>query len=79
MWRWIFAGNLYVVDIGSHKIRKITPSGFVSTLAGSINANNNDGVGVLAGFNWPAGVAVDNFGNVFVADEFNNLIRKITQ
>ncbi|MBA5686187.1 hypothetical protein H3H39_03870 [Duganella sp. LX47W] len=72
------AGNLYVADTGNHTIRKITPDGNVSTLAGSGTPGNANGMGAAASFNNPSGVAVDATGNVYVADFRNNLIRKIT-
>ena len=72
------ANNLYVSDGVNNLIRKITPSGMVSTLAGSGNAGAVDSTGVNASFNGPAGLAVDAAGNVYVADANNNLIRKIT-
>jgi len=71
------AGNVYVADLVNHRIRKITPDGEVSTLAGS-TGGFRDGAGRSAQFNSPFGVAVDTEGNVYVADSFNNLIRKIT-
>ena len=71
------AGNLYVGDSGNHKIRKITPAGVVSTLAGS-TAGTQNGVGSAAQFNTPLGVAVDASGNVYVSDRYYGLIRKIT-
>jgi sugar lactone lactonase YvrE len=73
------AGNTYVTDTSNHTIRKITPSGVVSTLAGlSGSSGSKDGTGSDARFNSPQGVAVDSAGNVYVADTFNNSIRKVT-
>ncbi len=72
------SGNVYVADTGNNKIRKITPTGVVSTLAGSGNSGKNDGIGTSASFNMPLGnVAVDAFGNVYVADSNNHVMRKI--
>ena len=72
------SGNTYVADSQNNKIRKITPSGVVSTLAGSGNAGNADGTGENASFNSPFAIALDAFDNVYVADLFNNKVRKIT-
>jgi sugar lactone lactonase YvrE len=73
------AGNLFVADSGNSTIRKITPDGIVTTLAGSVHSpGNQDGVGSAAHFNWPQGIAVDSTGNVYVADTENSAIRKIT-
>jgi len=73
------AGNVYVADFYNGTIRKITPKGMVSTLAGmAINSGSTDGFGSDARFNSPQGVAVDSAGNVFVADTYNDTIRKIT-
>ena len=72
-------GNLYVADTNSGTIRKVSPAGVVTTLAGTPNQNgNSDGTGGAAQFNNPAGVAVDVAGNVYVADRNNNTIRKVT-
>lgn len=70
-------GNMYVTDLNNHKIRKITPTGLVSTLAGS-TAGFLDATGTASKFNYPHGIAVDASGNVYVADSNNNRIRKIT-
>ena len=73
------SGNLYVADQNDSTIRKVSPSGVVTTLAGIANKPGNaDGVGTSAQFSSPQGVAVDSGGNVYVADTGNSLIRKIT-
>ncbi|MDB5137825.1 MAG: hypothetical protein JWP37_4428, partial [Mucilaginibacter sp.] len=72
------AGNVYVADNGNNLIRKITPAGMVTTLAGSGAVGNANGTGNAASFNSPFGIAVDAGGNVYVADAGNNLVRKIT-
>ncbi len=72
-------GNVYVADTFNHLIRKITPAGVVTTLAGSSGVfGSTNATGTAASFNGPSGVAVDSAGNVYVADSLNNLIRKIT-
>lgn len=71
-------GTLYVSDSGSNTIRRIK-DGQVSTLAGAFGQiGYADGPGAQARFNHPVGIGVDRTGNVFVADAYNNLIRRIT-
>ena len=72
------SGNLYVAEAGNHDIRKVSPVGVVTTLAGSGSSGWADGTGTAASFNRPWGMAVDASGNVFVADSHNNMIRKVT-
>lgn len=70
-------GNVYVADRNNHRIRKVSSSGQVTTLAGSGNAAFADGTGTAASFSSPEGLAVDTQGNVYVADFNNHRIRKI--
>jgi sugar lactone lactonase YvrE len=73
------ADNLYVADKGSHIIRKITPAGAVSLFAGRADdPDTYDGTGPAARFYAPAGLAIDQTGNIYVADSGNHVIRKIT-
>ena len=74
---------MYVADGGhssgdNNLLRKITSAGVVTTLAGSGSSGSANGTGTAASFNNPNGVAVDGSGNVYVADMWNHLIRKIT-
>ncbi|WP_166727717.1 putative Ig domain-containing protein [Mucilaginibacter gilvus] len=71
-------GNIFVADVANHLVRKITPAGLVTTLAGTGSEGSANGLGTAASFNNPKGVAVDLLGNVYVADRQNHLIRKIT-
>lgn len=72
------SGNVYVADPGNNRIRKITPEGLVSTLAGEGVAGCVDGPGAQARFDTPFSVAVDKEQNVYVADTWNAKLRKIS-
>ena len=73
------AGNTYVADTVNSTIRKITPAGVVTTFAGLAGSTGSaNGTGSAARFNGPVAVAIDNIGNIFVADTNNSTIRKIT-
>ena len=73
------SGNLYVADRSNQTIRKVTPGGIVTTFAGLAgNVGSSDGTGSAARFNGPAFPALDSGGNLYVADQSNSTIRKIT-
>jgi sugar lactone lactonase YvrE len=75
-----FLGNAYVADTMNNTIRKITPAGVVTTLAGTPGvAGHADGPGAAASFISPQGIAVDSQGNLYVADYYNSTIRKINR
>lgn len=73
------AGNLYVADSTNNLLRKISPGGVVTTLAGLAGVSgSSDGTGSYALFNNPGGLAIDSGGNLYVADTGNSLIRRVT-
>lgn len=72
------SGNVYIGEYGSHHIRKITPLGVVTTIAGNGTAGFVDGTGSAARFSSPNGIALDDAGNLYVADRANSCIRKVT-
>ena len=73
------SGSVYVADYANNTLRKITSAGAVTTIAGAAaNSGSVDGTGASARFNGPSGVAVDGSGTVYVADQSNHVIRKIT-
>jgi hypothetical protein len=71
-------GNIYVAEWANNDIRKISPSGAVSTFAGALSYGYTDATGTAARFYHPASIACDNLGNLYVFDDYNNHIRKIT-
>jgi uncharacterized protein (TIGR03437 family) len=74
------AGNLYIADTGSHRIRKTRPDGVIVTIAGigAAGFGGDGGLATAAALNSPRGVAADSDGNVYIADTGNNRIRQIT-
>ncbi len=73
-------GNLYIADGGNNRIRKVDPSGMITTFAGNGVAgySGDGGVATAANLSLPTGVAVDGSGNVYIADESNQRIRKVS-
>lgn len=73
------SGNLYVSDTGNHSIRKVTPAGAVTTLAGTGSFGSTNDTGTAASFTTPLGIAYDSFSNaLYVADSGNRVVRRIT-
>ncbi|WP_224999884.1 IPT/TIG domain-containing protein [Cesiribacter sp. SM1] len=72
------AGNVYVTEDVNHAIRKITPDGVVTTIAGNGKDGDNDGPVEIAKFGKPSGIAVDADGNLYIGDVNNHRIRKIS-
>ena len=72
-------GNLYLADTLNHRIRRVDPSGTITTIAGTGEEGfiGDNGPAVAAQLYYPIGVAVDPLGNLFVADTFNNRIRRV--
>jgi len=72
------SGNVYVSDYDFNVIFKVTPSGTITTLAGSGAHGSANGPGATASFNGPYGMVIDASGNLYVADPANSMVRKIT-
>ncbi len=74
------AGNVYIADTYHHRIRKVTPSGTITTVAGTGNAgySGDGGPAIHAQLNFPQDIAVDSAGNLYIADSNNHRIRKVT-
>jgi sugar lactone lactonase YvrE len=72
-------GSLFIADLSNNRIRKVSPTGILSTIAGNgtIGFSGANGPATAAQLNVPAGVAVDVAGNVFIADSGNGLVREV--
>jgi sugar lactone lactonase YvrE len=73
------AGNMYIADCQDNHIRKVNTNGIITTVAGTSSAgySGDGGAATNASLNWPNGVAVDAFGNLYIADSDNNRLRKV--
>jgi trimeric autotransporter adhesin len=73
-------GNVYFADVTDHRVRKVTPAGIITTVAGNGTAGfaGDGGPGSNSQLNTPHGLAVDNAGNLYIADTLNYRIRKVT-
>jgi streptogramin lyase len=72
------SGNLFVTEFGNHMIRKITSTGVVTTFAGSTTSGSTDGTGIAASFSNPLGIVIDTTDCIYVVDQNNNMVRKVT-
>jgi len=77
VWRFDAAGNVYVTDAGNNQIKKVTPAGAVSVVAGNGTQGAANGISVNASFNHPSGIALYTNGVIIIADSGNNLLRMI--
>ena len=72
-------GNLYIADSGNQRIRKVTPAGIITTVAGTgvAGSGGDNGAATAAQLNSPQGLAVDSAGNLYIADQGNHRIRMV--
>src|SRR5262249_4910657 len=73
------AGNVYISDGGNHRVRKVGTGGIISTGAGNgaPGFSGDGGPATSASLQYPAGIAVDSAGNLYIADSSNNRVRKV--
>jgi len=73
------AGNIYIADAWNNRIRRVDAAGIITTIAGTdtVGYSGDGGAATLAALHYPTGVAVDQYNNVYIADTWNNTIRKI--
>lgn len=73
-------GDMYIADFGNNRVRKVTPDGIISTVAGDgqFSYDGDGGQAINAGIGTPSAVAVDGSGDIYIADFYNSNIRKVT-
>ena len=74
------SGNLYIADGSNHAVRKVTPSGIITTIAGdgTLGSTGDGGAATLARLNGPTGISLDGSSNIFISENGQNRIRKIS-
>jgi sugar lactone lactonase YvrE len=74
------AGNVYIADSSNQRVRKVSASGIITTVAGngSCCETGDGGAATSASLNWPVGVAVDSSGNLYIADQYGNKVREVS-
>src|SRR5262249_50275754 len=74
------AGNLFIADTDSNRVRKVSTAGIITTVVGNgtVGFSGDGGPASVAKLNYPAGIATDTNGNLYIADTRNNRIRKVT-
>jgi uncharacterized protein (TIGR03437 family) len=73
------AGNVYIADTGNHRVRKVSPQGVITTVAGANPAGGDNGPATSARFFQPSGVALDASGNLYISDTLNNRVRRVSK
>jgi hypothetical protein len=73
-------GNVYIADAGNNRVRKVNPSGIISTIAGNGTAGyyGDGGAATAAAMNEPIGLAIDGHGDIYIVEYINNIIRKVS-
>ncbi|MBS1586076.1 MAG: hypothetical protein JSS82_11095 [Bacteroidetes bacterium] len=73
------AGNIYIADVGNERVRKIDIAGTISTIAGngSVIYNGDNGPATQASINEPLNLAIDSYGNIFIAEGYNHRVRRV--
>ncbi|WP_433755665.1 hypothetical protein [Nocardia sp. CA-135398] len=72
-------GNLYIADLHNHRVRRVDPAGVITTVAGTgaEGYNGDDQPAIHAELDYPEGVAVDEAGNLYIAERYNHRVRKV--
>ena len=77
-WRWSDFGNLFIADTFNNRIRMVSKGTIMTVAGGGTGGLGDNGAATNASLYFPEGVAVDAFGNLFIADQGSNRVRKVT-